>query len=316
MQFFLPRYRVELLSSRGGIPKRESLLRILQAFTAVPDVALRVEVVQQLHGLLSTGGAPEPRPRPTGAPPARAPATDASAFLLALSFLASVEPDPPGELMDLFTYHAMLALSMPAPTCRAAAISILGSLASRGFVAPVIKLFDQLGRKIKSAAVEWWEVNAQLAVLCSALLDVLLPPEPTPQGTPRAPGTPPLPREGSAPDLRASPAPPSPGSPQSPLHLTPAQIAEYARQIYRLLPHLLSPQLPIPFKKVALVAFAHRVALQPHHYLAGETSLHSNFLLCYTQVCLLLDTPLVAISGGAPCPVRALYEKSAVFHHR
>jgi hypothetical protein len=96
---------------------------------------------------------------------------DQRAFLYCLTAFATLEGPSlkDQDLLDLYTYYCSIAIGMPSPSLRAAALSVLVLVAP---YAPdvVSNLFERL----KDMANEdtWWEVRAQLVVLAATLLSI------------------------------------------------------------------------------------------------------------------------------------------------
>eukprot|EP00668_Euglena_longa_P014581 GGOE01018571.1.p1 GENE.GGOE01018571.1~~GGOE01018571.1.p1 ORF type:complete len:785 (+),score=214.74 GGOE01018571.1:81-2435(+) len=271
-------HAAHLRSGRMAVPHREGILRLLRAYIASADATAKLEFFRQLQTMLLASPAGGVR---------RARSADTTTFLSCLSFLASLEDSVPEQVGDFCVYHALKGLKMSSPSARAAALAILTSLASCGLVAQVMKVLPQVSAVASRLDIEAWEVTAQLAVLCGALLDAVLPAL-SRSGTPRTASTPPLSRADSRAEIQA-------------IHeicvkgasgFTPVLMAAHARAVYQLLLLVLQPHSPIPARKVALVALAPRVTFQPHEYLIHDKVLHTSFLGHYMR--LLLSLPASA----------------------
>jgi hypothetical protein len=70
-------------------------------------------------------------------------------------------------LLDLYVYYGMIALTQGAPKVRVAGLVILANLVQAGQVAAVWNLIPEL-QALK--ADPWWEVQAQLMVLCANMV--------------------------------------------------------------------------------------------------------------------------------------------------
>ena len=96
---------------------------------------------------------------------------DQRAFLYCLTAFATLEG--PGlkdrDLLDLYTYYCSIAIGMPSPSLRAAALSVLVLVAPH---AP--EVVSNLLERLEDMADEdtWWEVRAQLVVLAGTLLSI------------------------------------------------------------------------------------------------------------------------------------------------
>ena len=73
--------------------------------------------------------------------------------------------------MDLYLYYALIGLGMSSPPLRAACIAMMSVIAARN-PELVVGTVDQL---VSLRGDKWWEVRAQLLIVCSTLLQRLTP---------------------------------------------------------------------------------------------------------------------------------------------
>lgn len=125
--------------------KRLHILRVMYSFTGAV-VRHRRAVITTLHEQLA----------------------DLASFLSCLSLLIYIEHDL-HSLLELYLYYARVGIAVPSPHLRAAAVAMLGVVASEypAAVAPFLPKLEGL------LSDSWWELRAQLAVLASAFLAVL-----------------------------------------------------------------------------------------------------------------------------------------------
>ena len=125
--------------------KRLHILRVMYSFTGAV-VRHRRAVITTLHEQLA----------------------DLGSFLSCLSLLIYIEHDL-HSLLELYLYYARVGIAVPSPHLRAAAVAMLGVVASEypAAVAPFLPKLEGL------LSDSWWELRAQLAVLASAFLAVL-----------------------------------------------------------------------------------------------------------------------------------------------
>ncbi len=141
--FTLPHF-VPMLRNSGN--KRSPLLSIAYGF-CIPSIEQHKAMIKTVQELVA----------------------DQRTFLYCLTAFSTLEgPNLQNqELLDLYTYYCSIAVGMPSPSLRAAAISVLCLIAPHS-PEEVSNLFA----RFQSMADEdtWWEVQAQLVVLASILL--------------------------------------------------------------------------------------------------------------------------------------------------
>jgi len=99
---------------------------------------------------------------------------DMATFVHCLTMLIFMEKPPlmTPALLDLYVYYCVIGISMPSPTLRAASIAMLSVVLAHN----MDLVTDMLPRLSVMAKEEvWWEVQAQLLVICHGLLDQLPP---------------------------------------------------------------------------------------------------------------------------------------------
>lgn len=119
------------------------LLEVVYAFTAPTDDG-HIGTLKLLHDALC----------------------DQQAFLFCLAKLVRLEKSFSDELLDLYVYYAVIALSMPSARVRASALSMLPVLCGSSHAL----VLDMLPRLQVLVEDSWWEVRAQLARVAAALL--------------------------------------------------------------------------------------------------------------------------------------------------
>lgn len=178
---------------RRSSDKRQALLEVMYAFTG-KDIAMRIQAVRALQQRLDDFAVflhclttlifcetkfDVRRHRHT--PCFRhyhrfALQTLASRYLIAAALILVI-PDPlrhppvpcaysQQSLLDLYVYYCMIGLSMPSPHIRASSVSMLSVVAEHSpaaLVGIMNSLYALRGDK-------WWEVQAQLLIVASALL--------------------------------------------------------------------------------------------------------------------------------------------------
>ncbi|CAM9306278.1 unnamed protein product [Chrysoparadoxa australica] len=140
--FSLPRLTPKLRSSPT---KRTYILRVLHSFCP-SGTASRIALIKRLQGQIGH--------MPT--------------FLYALAGLVHMEEQFDAGLLDLYLYYFSMGVQQAYPSLRAASIAMLLPL-MRWSNAGLAALLPDLLRSAKEDS--WWEVQAQLAVVCSGLLD-------------------------------------------------------------------------------------------------------------------------------------------------
>lgn len=119
------------------------LLEAVYAFTAQTDEA-HIAVIKSLHDSIA----------------------DQQAFIFCLTKLVRLETDLSEDLLDLYVYYGVIALSLPSARVRAAALSMLPRICEHA-QALVLQMLPRLSVLLDDP---WWEVQAQLAALAAALL--------------------------------------------------------------------------------------------------------------------------------------------------
>ena len=140
---------VEVLRRRPT--KRHATLRILYAFCA-EDIQMHVQVIKVLQDRVG----------------------DMPVFLHCLAILVFLEAEFNADLVDLYSYYAMIGLSVASPGLRAACIGILSLLATC-YLPQVLSVLSQI-EAMKTDG--WWEVQSQLLIFAGALLGQLHPSDP------------------------------------------------------------------------------------------------------------------------------------------
>ena len=92
---------------------------------------------------------------------------DQSTFVTLIPHLSALERDFSDDLFNLYIYYGVLALDLPEPKLRAAAIGTLAVLSDAQVKTDVI---FELVPKLNELPDVWWEVSAQLARLGKSLL--------------------------------------------------------------------------------------------------------------------------------------------------
>ncbi len=126
--------------------KRYDLLRIVYNFCR-NDVATHVVVIKKLKDVLN----------------------DRDIFVHCLTMTIFLENLFTEDLLDLYVYYCAVGLSLPKPSLRAAALSMLTVVVDESHQI-VLSMLDRLEAL---ASDEWWEVRAQLLLVCSYLLEHL-----------------------------------------------------------------------------------------------------------------------------------------------
>lgn len=149
LDFSLPRL-ISLL--RTSAAKRVAVLRVMYAFVA-PDITSHMQCIKRLQGLLD----------------------DLTAFLHCVTTLVFLEPEFDDSLLDLYMYYCVISMAQPSPTLRAASVAMLSATLPQQ-----PEMLGQYAQQLLSMAKQdpWWEVQAQLLVLCGALVP-MLPNDPT-----------------------------------------------------------------------------------------------------------------------------------------
>ena len=152
------------------------LLALVYAFA--PDTtAAHIGVIKGLQEALDEPQArtrPEPPapplPRPSTPTPTtlspRSPHVPRQAFVQMLTVLVTLEATFDDDLLDLYLYYAVIGLGMSSSRLRAAATSMLPTLAAHN-PPTILRLLPRLSAL---AADGWWEVQAQTARVCVSLL--------------------------------------------------------------------------------------------------------------------------------------------------
>jgi hypothetical protein len=134
---------VPLLRSRPD--KRHHALRVMYAF-AGDSMVSHLQMIRVLQERLS----------------------DLPTFLYCLSVLVFLEPEFDEHLLDLYFYYCKIGLSMPSPLLRAACMTMLSVI-----VAHAPHLAGDIMTSIAPLATDtWWEVRAQLLIVCSSVLQL------------------------------------------------------------------------------------------------------------------------------------------------
>jgi hypothetical protein len=136
----------DILADNAG--KRESIAEVMMAFIAKTPVA-HLSLLRALKEYLK----------------------DLGLYCLALGVLIVHEVQRPGllddNLLDLNVYYAMVALHNPQPKVRVAGVALALEIAAAGYVQPIWPLIPDLA---ELAGDPWWEVQAQLIMVATALL--------------------------------------------------------------------------------------------------------------------------------------------------
>jgi len=143
--FGLPRL-LPMLQAQS--PRQKELLRVLYAFSAETPEA-HIDTIRWLQEALEK---------------------DQKAFLGTLTVLITLEPSFSDELLDLYAYYCVIALSMPDPRLRSSALSMLPIIAMQNCQL----VLNMLSRLTMLVEEPWWEVTAGLGKICAILLS--LPP--------------------------------------------------------------------------------------------------------------------------------------------
>lgn len=144
--FALPNLTLMLESSPG---KRHAVLRIMYAFCR-QDVSSHIQMIKELQE--------------------RVP--EMSTFVHALTILIFMEKQMNDALLDLYLYYCVIGSEQPSPSLRAASIAMLSVVVAHN-EALVTDMLPKL--TVMAQEDSWWEVHAQLLVVCSALLHQLRP---------------------------------------------------------------------------------------------------------------------------------------------
>lgn len=91
---------------------------------------------------------------------------DDGAFIHCAAVLVTIEAQFNDDLLDVYLYYAIMGSSMPEPSVRAAALSMLPTIIEQN---PTL-VVNMLGRLEPMVEDSWWEVQAQLLQACAALL--------------------------------------------------------------------------------------------------------------------------------------------------
>ena len=126
--------------------KRHGTLRIMYAFCA-PDAQVHIQVIKGLQDRLG----------------------DMPVFLHCLAILVFLETEFNADLVDLYSYYAMIGLSLASPGLRGACLGMLSLLATCALpqVLPVLPQVEGMRTEM------WWEIQSQLLVFSAALLGQL-----------------------------------------------------------------------------------------------------------------------------------------------
>jgi hypothetical protein len=144
--FSLPNLSLMLENSPG---KRHAVLRIMYAFCK-PDVSSHIQMIKELQATVP----------------------EMSTFVHALTILIFMEKQMNDALLDLYLYYCVIGISMTSPNLRAASIAMLSVVVAHNEML-VIDMLPKL--TVMAQEDTWWEVHAQLLVVCSALLHQLRP---------------------------------------------------------------------------------------------------------------------------------------------
>jgi len=139
----------ELLRSPG---KRHAILRILYSFCP-QDVDSHIAMIKKLQSNVK----------------------DMNTFVHALTILIFMERQMNDSLLDLYLYYSIIGITEKEPGLRAASIAMLSVVVAHNASA-VTESMPHL--VILAKEDTWWEVHAQLLVVCSALLRQLNPDSP------------------------------------------------------------------------------------------------------------------------------------------
>lgn len=126
--------------------KRAPLMRVMYAFTA-GDIDSHTQAIRSLHEGLD----------------------DVGAFLQCISFCIHMETSFSDKFMDLYLYYSVIGMGMPSPSIRAASLGILAVVAANN-TDMVVRLMDRVTGLQDDP---WWEVRAQVLVVCATLLEQL-----------------------------------------------------------------------------------------------------------------------------------------------
>jgi hypothetical protein len=98
--------------------------------------------------------------------------SDLPTFISCLAVLIQLETEfATKDLLDVYLYYCVMGLNMSAPALRASSVSMLSVVARH---APE-QVVSMLGKLSLMQADTWWEVHAQLLVVCASLLSALSP---------------------------------------------------------------------------------------------------------------------------------------------
>lgn len=137
LPFFLP-------TLRGGSPAKVSaMLRVVYALVP-PTPEAHIDAIRALQNAVN----------------------DQALFVGLLPSLIGMEEAFSSDLVALYVYYCVLALDLPSPKLRAAAIGMLVTIAEHN-PAPILALIPKLDALADEG---WWEMPAQLGRLCGALL--------------------------------------------------------------------------------------------------------------------------------------------------
>jgi len=132
----------DLLFNAPG--KRHAILRILYSFCE-QDVDAHITMIKKLQ----------------------ANVPDMPTFVHSLTILIFMERQMNEALLDLYLYYCVIGITMQSPALRAASIAMLSVVVAHN----VSSVADTLSQLVILAKEDtWWEVHAQLLVVCSALL--------------------------------------------------------------------------------------------------------------------------------------------------
>jgi hypothetical protein len=132
----------QMLGSNPG--KRHAILRVIYAFCQ-QDVTTHIQMIKLLQERVPEMGT----------------------FVHALTILIFMERQMNDALLDLYLYYCVIGVSMPSPSLRAASVAMLAVVIAHN-VDLVVDMLPRL--QVMAAEETWWEVHAQLLVVCSALL--------------------------------------------------------------------------------------------------------------------------------------------------
>ena len=130
--------------------RRSPVLRCMYAF-AESDVLTHARLIKTLQDSLGGGSS--------------------AGFIHCVATLITVEEEFTDDLLDVYLYYAMMGTGMSEPSARAAALSMLPTLAKYNEVL-VLQMLPRLEPLIEDS---WWEVQAQLAKTAAAILEHIDP---------------------------------------------------------------------------------------------------------------------------------------------